>query len=87
MPKFTLPASRRWWQVNLDARLTPSEAARLAGVSRQLFNWWRCEGKIQPGSDGLYRAGDVLAVERQTRNAKQSSRCMKRRPDAYHKVA
>jgi hypothetical protein len=86
MPKFTLPASRRWWQVNLDARLTPSEAARLAGVSRQLFNWWRREGKISPGEDGLYRAGDVLRVERDTRRSGRSHRRLPP-PSAYHKVA
>jgi predicted site-specific integrase-resolvase len=72
--------------LNLDARLTPSEAARLAGVSRQLFNWWRREGKVHPGEDGRYRAGDVLEAERDTRRSGRSHRRLPP-PSAYRKVA
>lgn len=44
-------------------------AARLAGISKQAFNYWRTSGKIAPagvGPDGrnLYRVAEVLAVER-----------------------
>jgi DNA-binding transcriptional MerR regulator len=65
--------------MNLDAHLRASQAALLARVSRQTFNYWRKSGKIaQVGTDknghALYRAGDVLVVERDMRNAKQSSR-------------
>jgi hypothetical protein len=87
MAKFTLSTFRsRRWALNLDARLTASEAARLAGVSRQLFNWWRREGKVQPGHDGRYRAGDVLRAERDTRRSGRSHRRLPP-PSAYHKVA
>lgn len=60
--------------MNLDARLSLSQAAQLAGVSKQLVNWWRSQGKLKRGEDGLYRAGDVLAVERDTRRSPYSSR-------------
>ena len=64
-------------QANLDARLPAHLAALAAGVSKQLFNYWRTSGKIRPDEDGLYRYGDVLAVEADMRKAPQSSR---RRP-------
>jgi predicted site-specific integrase-resolvase len=60
--------------VNLDARLRPFEAAKLAGVSRQLLNWWRRAGKVAPDGAGRYRLGDVLDVERQTRCSPLSRR-------------
>lgn len=60
--------------MNLDARLRPTDAAKVAGVSKQLLNWWRTTGKLQPGQDGRYRLGDVLRVESQTAANPQSSR-------------
>jgi hypothetical protein len=64
--------------VNLDARLRPADAAKAAGVSKQLLNWWRSVGKVRPDERGTYRLGDVLAVERDTRRNPQSSRCLAR---------
>lgn len=60
--------------VNLDARLRPADAARAAGVTKQLLNWWKRAGKVEPGTDGRYRLGDVLTVERQTRRSPFSHR-------------
>lgn len=60
--------------MNLDARLPAYLAARIAGVTKQTFNYWRSCGKIAPGEDGTYRLGDVLAVERDTRNNPNSRR-------------
>jgi hypothetical protein len=60
--------------VNLDARLKPADAARAAGVSKQLLNWWRSEGKVRADERGRYRLGDVLDVERATRRSGRSSR-------------
>jgi hypothetical protein len=60
--------------VNLDAKLTAAQAARYVGISRQLFNYWRTSGKVEPDERGLYRLGDVLEVERQTRHSPNSHR-------------
>jgi hypothetical protein len=58
----------------LDARLRPAMAAKAAGVSRQLVNWWRATGKISADEQGLVRLGDVLAVERAMRRSPFSCR-------------
>lgn len=60
--------------MNLDALLTAAQAAKAAGVSRQLFNYWRFKGKLKPNSDGQYRLRDVLEVERDMRNDVKSHR-------------
>lgn len=60
--------------MNLDARLRPVDAARAVGISKQLLNWWRTAGKLEPDTRGRYRLGDVLRVERQTRQSTHSSR-------------
>lgn len=60
--------------MNLDARLTPQLAALAAKVTKQTFNYWRASGKVAVGDDGLYRLGDVLAVEAQTRRSPNSRR-------------
>lgn len=60
--------------INLDARLRPVDAAQVAGVSKQLLNWWRRDGKIEPDERGRYRLGDVLEAERLTARCKRSSR-------------
>lgn len=63
--------------MNHDALLTVTEAAQLARVSKQLVNWWRTSGRIPATKrNGVwrYRLGDVLQVEKQTRQAPQSHR-------------
>jgi hypothetical protein len=61
-----------------DARLPAHLAARLVGVSRQLINSWRASGRLQPvgrrGRSPLYRLGDILRVEADTRRSSQSRR-------------
>lgn len=68
--------------LDMDARLRASQAAGEAGVSKQTFNYWRREGKVKPiahdrAGRALYRLGDVLKVERDTRQAKQSNRVVR----------
>jgi DNA-binding transcriptional MerR regulator len=61
-----------------DARLPAHLAARLVGVSRQLINYWRTAGLIQPvahrGRSPLYRLADILRVEAETRRSPNSRR-------------
>lgn len=59
---------------DLDALVTPSQAARAAGVSKQLFNWWRISGKVKPTECGRYRLREVLNIEKQMRRSPQSHR-------------
>ena len=54
--------------MDLDTLLTPSQAARALGISRQLFNDWRRRGRITANADGLYVYRDVAELERVTRN-------------------
>jgi hypothetical protein len=60
--------------VNLDAHLTGSQAAKAAGVSKQLINYWRTSGKLPRQADGKYKLGDVLTTEARMRNSVQSHR-------------
>jgi len=60
--------------VDLDARLPAHLAAAMVGVSRQLINYWRATGKIQPDGRKRYRLGDLLDVERDMRRSPQSRR-------------
>jgi hypothetical protein len=57
--------------VDLDAEVTAVEAASVLGVDRHVIYMWRALGKVDPvGSRGrspLYRWGDLLGVERETR--------------------
>lgn len=57
----------------LDVHVTATEAARRLGVSSQLICMWRRAGKVAPvgrqGRSPLYRLGDLMAVERETRNS------------------
>lgn len=57
----------------LDVPVTATEAARRLGVSSQLICMWRRAGKVEPiGQEGrspLYRLGDLMDVERETRNS------------------
>lgn len=71
---------------DLDARLPAHQAATLIGVSRQLINYWRSSGKLEPvahrGRSPLYRLGDILDVEAGARNSPQSHRHGGRRVEA-----
>lgn len=69
--------------VNLDAQVSAREAAdypplKSAGVTRHLIYVWRGLGKLEPvaqrGRSPLYRFGDILAVERDTRRSGASHR-------------
>jgi hypothetical protein len=62
--------------MDLDARLTGAQAARLARVYRQLIRRWEQLGHLTRGDDGKYRAGDVLEAERATRNSPLSHRAL-----------
>lgn len=63
---------------DLDAKLPAHLAAAQVGVSRQLVNWWRRSGKLKPAAKAsrgyVYRLGDVLEVERDTRRSPNSRR-------------
>ena len=65
---------------DMNATLPAHLAARLVGVSRQLVNYWRSAGKLEPvGYDGrspLYRLGDVVRVEAEARRSPQSRRAV-----------
>lgn len=62
--------------VDLDALITARDAERYpplaaARVTRRLVYEWRADGRLTPagqrGRSPLYRFGDILAVERDTR--------------------
>jgi hypothetical protein len=61
---------------NIDAKLPPTLAAKAVGVSKQLFNYWRQRGYVQPDESGLYRLGDALEAERRARRSGYSSRAL-----------
>lgn len=69
--------------VNLDALVTAREAEAHPGlqryrVTRHLIYTWRSLGKIEPvdrrGRSPLYRFGDILLAERDTRRSGASHR-------------
>lgn len=64
--------------MNLDALITGAQAARLANVTRANVCAWVTAGKLTAkrhrGRSPLYRLGDVLAVERETRQSGKSHR-------------
>jgi len=64
--------------VNLDAQVPASDAAWFLGISRQLLNYWRTSGKVQPvahhGRRPLYRLADLVEVELTTRQSPRSHR-------------
>jgi predicted site-specific integrase-resolvase len=68
--------------MNLDALVSAREAAIALGVERHAIYQWRIAGKISPqgrrGRSPLYRWGDLIRVERDTRRAAQSHRCVSR---------
>lgn len=57
----------------LELPVTATEAAQRLGISSQLICMWRRAGKVAPiGQEGrspLYRLGDLMVVERETRNS------------------
>lgn len=59
--------------MNLDAKVTAVEAAPMLGVDRHRIYAWRAFGKLRPvgtrGRSPLYRWGDLLRVERETRRS------------------
>lgn len=62
--------------MDLDARLTATQAAEAIGVSKQLVNYWRQRGHVQPNEHGLYRLGDVLAADARARRSGYSRRAL-----------
>jgi hypothetical protein len=64
--------------VDLNACVTAAQGARVAGVSRHLVGTWVAGEKLRPvdrsGRSPLYRLGDILAVERDTRRSGYSHR-------------
>lgn len=69
--------------MNLDAQVSAREAAGYppmvkAGVCRHLIYVWRAAGRLRPvgkrGRSPLYRWGDVLQAERDTRMSGRSHR-------------
>lgn len=69
--------------MNLDALVTAREAEdypalRAAHVTRHLIYVWRATGRLKAkgrrGRSPLYRFGDVLQVERETRRSGSSHR-------------
>lgn len=72
--------------MNLDALVAPAEiAVHMPDLTRHTIAMWVQRGKLQPrgrrGRTPLYRWGDVLAVERDTRRNPKSSRHRDRRTD------
>ena len=52
-----------------DAMVTPAQAARALGISRQLVRDWYLRGRLTRDEDtGKVRFGDVLELEWETRN-------------------
>lgn len=65
--------------LDMDAHLTGAQAATYVGESKQLVRKWRADNKLHPvaytaAGAPLYRLGDVLAVERDTRESPHSNR-------------
>jgi hypothetical protein len=67
--------------LNLDALVTATEAAAspaLNDICRHLIGMWKYQGKLTVravrGRSPLYRYGDVIEVERQTRRSGFSHR-------------
>lgn len=64
--------------INPDAHVAASDAAWYLGISRQLLNYWRTTGKVEPvrhvGRRPLYRLADLVEVERAMRRSPQSHR-------------
>jgi len=63
---------------NQDAQVRAADAAKYLGISRQLINYWRASGKVEPvgrkGRNVLYRLRDLVEVEREMRYSPMSHR-------------
>jgi predicted site-specific integrase-resolvase len=63
---------------NQDAQVRAADAAKYLGISRQLINYWRASGKVEPvgrkGRNVLYRLRDLVEVEREMRHSPMSHR-------------
>jgi hypothetical protein len=53
--------------IDVDARLTATQAAAYAGVTVQAIVNWRNRGHLKRGGDGKYRLLDVARAEHATR--------------------
>lgn len=60
--------------MGLDTLLTGSQAARIAGVTRQLIRRWEQLGHIRR-IDGRFKARDVLEAEAKTRQRSGRQPC------------
>lgn len=60
--------------MNLDARLTRKQAARVVGLPGATVGMWKTRGWLTTDENGLYRLGDVIDVERQNRHSPNSRR-------------
>lgn len=56
---------------DMDAMVTPAQAARVANVSRQLVKDWYDRKRLHRDEDGLVRLGDVLELEAETKHCGQ----------------
>lgn len=56
---------------DMDAMVTPAQAARAANVSRQLVKDWYDRKRLKRDEDGLVRLGDVLELEAETKHCDQ----------------
>ena len=64
--------------IDVDARLTATQAAHYAGVTIQAIINWRNRGHLTQGDDGKYRLLDVAKAEHATR--KRARRTLGGRP-------
>lgn len=83
--------TERWWaaveQTGLDVQVPGWFICRQLDITKQTFNYWVSSGKLAAvASDGqgrpLYRYGDALEAERQTRRSGRSRRGVRLRSPA-----
>ncbi len=64
----------------LDALVTTAQAALYLGVSAALIRKWASRGLIHAVKRGIYRLGDAILAEMQTRNTVKVRGGRARRP-------
>lgn len=64
---FAFPGAPVADTIDVDARLTATQAAKYAGVTVQAIVNWRNRGHLTRGPDGKYRLLDVAKAEHATR--------------------